>query len=507
VREIRVLSTRSFVVETLLRRECMKGRANTLLAEARGYLLFRVGVLATLTLLLTVVCTSTAWSAIFTVTNTNDSGPGSLRAAIEAANAKAGADEIVFADSVSGTITLASALPTVTDGAGLTIDGGGDVTVSGNDAVQVFVVGQGARLDLRNLTVSGGSPTFEDQFGGGIFNDSGTLVVTDSTISGNSSTLSGGGIFNAEGGLVEVSGSTISGNRAELFSGGGIYNEQGGTVIVTDSTVHNNEAADFGGGVFNARGGKVEVEDSTFSINHASDGGGGIFNSGALSVTSSTFSANDSDVDAGGIQNEDGTLSVTNSTFWANNATQTGGAILNSSEGVLDVTNSTFSGNSSGEGAGGVHSRFGDTATLRSTIVADNAGGNCLGLITDGGYNVDDDGTCGFTQATGSLPNTNPLLDPAGLQDNGGPTQTIALQPESPAVDLVGQGACPPPTTDQRGVQRPQGESCDSGAFELVQQPPKPTTKEECKKGGYKEFGFKNQGRCIAFVNRSARDQ
>jgi hypothetical protein len=59
-------------MEILLRRECMKARANTLLAGARGYLLFRVGVLATLTLLLTLVCASTAWSAIFTVTNTND---------------------------------------------------------------------------------------------------------------------------------------------------------------------------------------------------------------------------------------------------------------------------------------------------------------------------------------------------------------------------------------------------------------------------------------------------
>jgi hypothetical protein len=452
------------------------------------------------------VCASTAWSAVFTVTNTNDSGPGSLRAAIEAANANAGADEIVFADGVGDSITLSSTLSKVTDPAGLTIDGGGDVTVSGNDAVKVFVVGQGARLVLRNLTVSGGSPTVEDQFGGGIFNDGGTLVVTDSTISGNSSFFDGGGIYNAEGGLVEVSGSTISGNFV-FGSGAGISNEQGGTVIVTDSTVHNNEAADVGAGVFNRRGGKVEVENSTFSINHASDGGGGgIFNSGALSVTSSTFSANDSDVTAGGIENQDGTLTVTNSTFWANNATQAGGAILNS-VGMLDVTNSTFSGNSSGEGAGGIHSRFGDTATLRSTILADNAGGNCLGLITDGGYNIDEDGTCGFTQATGSLPNTNPLLDPAGLQDNTGPTQTIALQPESPAVDLVGQGACPPPATDQRGVGRPQGQSCDSGAFELVQQPPNPTTKEECKKGGYKEFGFKNQGRCIAFVNSSARDQ
>ena len=75
-----------------------------------------------------------------------------------------------------------------------------------------------------------------------------------------------------------------------------------------------------------------------------------------------------------------------------------------------------------------------------------------------------------------ALSNTNPLLDPAGLKDNGGLTQTIALQPDSPAVDLVGQSACPPPTTDQRGVGRPQEEACDSGAFELVQQSTPPVS-------------------------------
>src|SRR5687768_10797552 len=77
------------------RRKCMKARANTLLTTVRGYLLIRVGVLATLTMLLqlAVVCVSAAWATTFTVTNTTDSGPGSLRAAIVAANANAGADE------------------------------------------------------------------------------------------------------------------------------------------------------------------------------------------------------------------------------------------------------------------------------------------------------------------------------------------------------------------------------------------------------------------------------
>ena len=422
------------------------------------------------------MCVSAAWATTFTVTNTNDSGPGSLRAAIEAANANAGADEIVFADGVSGTITLSSTLSKVTDPAGLTIDGGGDVTLHSIVAAHLFVVGQGARLDLRNLTVSGGSPTSADQFGGLIFNEGGTLVVTDSTISGNSSSFNGGGIYNDEGGLVEVSGSTISDNWVDGW-GGGIYNEQGGTVIVTDSTFHKNEAGDYGGGVFNRQGGKVEVTDSTFSGNHAADNGAGIANFGTLTVSGSTFSGNFGDFEGGGIYNEGEQLKVTNSTFFGNEGGFGGGGIV-SYGGQVEVVNSTISNNTSFEnGAGGI---YGGLFTLRNTIVANHAGGNCgwspaLPPVVDGGYNVDDDGTCGFTQATGSLPNTDPLLDPAGLVDNGGPTKTIALQPESPAVDLVGQGACPPPATDQRAVERPQGEACDSGAFELEQQAtPKP---------------------------------
>jgi hypothetical protein len=71
------------------------------------------------------------------------------------------------------------------------------------------------------------------------------------------------------------------------------------------------------------------------------------------------------------------------------------------------------------------------------------------------------------TTATSSLFDVDPLLAP--LADNGGSTQTMALDPASPAVD-----AGPPkrrlgcPARDQRGVQRPQGAHCDMGAFELT---------------------------------------
>src|SRR5215216_4278535 len=103
---------------------------------------------------------SQAQALTYTVANTNDSAPGSLRQAILDANASSGvADTIDFDLSLSGpqTITLASQLPTITDGAELTIEGGSaDITLSGNNAVRVFMVGNSAKLTLNNLTVANG---------------------------------------------------------------------------------------------------------------------------------------------------------------------------------------------------------------------------------------------------------------------------------------------------------------------------------------------------------------
>jgi hypothetical protein len=149
----------------------------------------------------------------------------------------------------------------------------------------------------------------------------------------------------------------------------------------------------------------------------------------------------------------------------------------------MTITSSTIADNSGFE-AGGVFS-FG-SLTVKSTILGSNSGGNCLGNITDGGYNISDDITCGFAQ-TGSANNgdgVNPLLAPA-LANNGGPTQTIALLSGSPAIDAIALADCTdqqgsPLTTDQRGFPRPDfGEiACDIGAFESQEsfagQPGKP---------------------------------
>jgi CSLREA domain-containing protein len=156
------------------------------------------------------------------------------------------------------------------------------------------------------------------------------------------------------------------------------------------------------------------------------------------------------------------------------NTSDFGGGIENRG-GALTVTNSTFSGNSADISGGGIFNGSGETATLRNTIVANSpSGGNCsnLGTLTDGGYNIDDGTSCGFSQANNSMPSEDPLLDPDGLQNNGGPTKTIALMNGSPAINAIPQGTngCGTDiTTDQRGVSRPKGSGCEVGAFEKKQ--------------------------------------
>lgn len=98
---------------------------------------------------------------------------------------------------------------------------------------------------------------------------------------------------------------------------------------------------------------------------------------------------------------------------------------------------------------------------------------NCIGTISDLGYNISDDSSCGFGAST-SLNNTDPRLDPSGPQQNGGPTETVALRAGSPAIDTIPIPDCTdqggnPLTTDQRGFSRPDaGEAfCDIGAYEF----------------------------------------
>jgi hypothetical protein len=216
-------------------------------------------------LVMAVVLASPAWAATFTVDRSDDpdlsttptaddctdaANDCSLRGAINAANSSSGvADTINFNLVSPATITLGSQLPTITDSAGLTINGGSaNITVSGNNTVRVFEVGtstiSGAKLTLNNLTVANGRA---DNAGGGILN-LGTLEVNNSTISGNRAGTFSGGIHNV--GTLTVNSSTISGNSAGTDNGG-IGNASAGTLTVNNSTISGNSANNNGGGIGN----------------------------------------------------------------------------------------------------------------------------------------------------------------------------------------------------------------------------------------------------------------
>jgi uncharacterized repeat protein (TIGR01451 family) len=259
--------------------------------------------------------------------------------------------------------------------------------------------------------------------------------------------------------LTVASDLTISGAGAAttILDGGNsdrVLNIGSGTVTVQGVTIRNGRSSGDGGGISNND--TLTVTNSTISGNNAGGNGGGIDSPGTLTITNSTISGNAAFGVGGGIfKDTGGPAAVTNSTISGNNANQ-GGGIFNDTGGTLTVTNSTISGNTAFGGSGVINA---STATITNTIVANN---DCLGFtITDGGNNLS------FPGATCPGINADPVLGP--LQNNGGPTATMALGAGSAAIDAVPAGD-PCPATDQRGVFRPQGPRCDIGAFEL--QPP-----------------------------------
>jgi len=287
-----------------------------------------------------------------------------------------------------------------------------------------------------------------------------------------------GTIFLGQGELLIDKDLTINGSGAPQLQVDGAKSSRefeiaaGATVSISGLTMQNGNVltptAPFGGGIRNF--GTLTLTNTVVTGNGTSGEGGGIHNDeGMLTIVGSTISDNFAG-NGGGIMNAEGAVSITNSTV-SGNVGGLGGGIQNS--GSMTIINSTIAGNTVGSqgGRGSGIANTGLRTTLINTIVAnDPAGGNCAGPITtDGGYNIEDGTTCGFTAAT-SHSNANPGLDLAGLLSNGGPTPTIGLLTGALAVDLIptGVNGCGTTiTTDQRGVARPFGSGCDVGAYEL----------------------------------------
>jgi len=292
-------------------------------------------------------------AAVVTVTNTDDSGPGSLRQAITDAP---DSSTIRFDASIAGqTIVVTSGFMPIAKS--LTIEGPlpAGITISGNLSSRVFRVEQNTTVVLRNLSIVNGRFVS----GAGVLNQ-GALTLDHVLLANNETTGDGGGLA-AIGAATQTTilNSTISGNVARR--GGGIAVDR--PVIIRNTTIAENTAGD----------------------------GGGMFVVG-------------------------GTVSVRNSII-ANNVDN-------------DPTNA----------------------------VTANCGKN-VDVPVFLGTNLSSDDSCG------TEPNIfigNPMLGP--LANNGGPTKTQALSVGSPAID--GGTACTEPT-DQRYVARPQGVTCDIGAFEL----------------------------------------
>jgi CSLREA domain-containing protein len=274
-------------------------------------------------------------------------------------------------------------------------------------------------------------------------------------------------------------GQTVDGGgSSEVFAVG-----SGATLTLSGLTIsHGNSAT--GGGVDN--GGTLTVTNMTFSGNSSGTlgAGGAIYSTGSLTVTAATFSGNavGSSGAGGAIFNGGGTARIAKSTFFGNTAGGSGfGGAIFSNGGTLTVNSGTFSSNGVGAGGqgGGIFVSSSGSALLENSILAGSTGGNCAGSVENGGYNISDDGACGFGSSTVGVngqtlgDNVNPRFDPTGLQNNGGPTQTIAIEPGSPALDAIPAAQCL--LTDQRGAPRPDplelasaNPACDVGAKSLA---------------------------------------
>jgi len=519
--------------------------------------------------------------ATFTVTNNLDDGStGSLVWAISqaAANSDSG-NTIVFSPSVTD-IVFSNTL-TITNNKPLTIDGGTGVTLDGNDTIEVMSVGDNANVTLKNMTIQGGYTTGDGAGigsagrlvidkctftnntagnewagGGGIFIDQGSATISNSTFTNNSDTNGGGGGIGIYSGTLNITNCTISNNSG----GGGIYNRVGsitisGTTIsgnsssasgggidcpyansslsITDSTITHNTAHGSGGGI-DANNGSITLTDCTISDNTANAGDGGGIATPTMTITNCLINGNTASGNGGGIDCPN--LTITGATVSNNTAAGSGGGvysidILNGADltmknctinnnqatsgsgggvygydittisnstiydnttlagngggiyitveydivyGILAdsttiITNSTVSGNSlvSGTSSGsGIYGYTGltsvpnaNTIDMINTIVSNGVDGDLAG---GAGYKGSND-LIGDGQNTSGLTNTisgDPKLAPLG--NYGGPTETLALLPNSQAINAgTTAGAT---STDERGVARDS--QPDIGAYE-----------------------------------------
>ncbi len=327
---------------------------------------------------------------------------------------------------------------------------------------------------------NGGSGSFQGGNGGhggsggrasgGAIYSWGTLLLSNCTMRGNQ-VLGGNGGAGGDAGTGAFPGIRGEGGRGGAAEGAGLFN--GGTAAIVNCTFADNiafggdtEAASneggrdvgqdgqpgghaFGGGILNS--GSIRTLNSTFATNQVVGGSGGMGGSGNFQGGDG---GNGGDAIGGALYNS-GSAAITNSTIALNGAF--GGTNGMSGEGPFAGEDGDF-----GLEAGANLANSGGALVLKNSIVGQTLSGSSIsGPVDDAGHNLSAV-PVGFS-GPGSLDNTDPKL--LALLNRGGPTETMGLDPDSPALDAADDSACPP--FDQRGRTRPEGVRCDMGAFEL----------------------------------------
>jgi hypothetical protein len=433
---------------------------------------------------------------VFTVTNTSDSGTGSLRAAITAADADTNAPQTInFSNSTAAgntnfyhgtahTITLASALPNITQDMPINGPGAATLTITGYTAgVRVF------NQATANLTFSGLTLTGRVTGSGAAIAQTATnenLTIGNSVITG-SSAGGRGAVYNMAGGTVTLSGCTVSNNTA---AGGVLWvNESsagGATLNILNSQVLNNTSTGPGGAVGSYFGGALTVTNSTLAGNSTSGGGGAMYlwgtPAGTTTISSSTIANNTAAGGGGAILLTSGTntLTVSNSTVANNTAAGSGGAIdLPTGINTTAVTSSTLTGNV-GLTGGAIVVSGGSPITLDNAILSGNTAGGvpevsstytvgasycALDTLAGMSFYTDNGGNLSPANSTPAALHLRPLVNALGP---AGPLGVIGLGAGSTGLDAGDPAQGGAGHADEIGTLRPQSPGVDIGAVEEV---------------------------------------
>jgi CSLREA domain-containing protein len=450
-------------------------------------------------------------NAVITVTRTGGSN-GLVSATFSTANgsATAGSDytavsqSVSFADGVTtdqtvnvpitndataeGYETVLLSLTNPTGGATLGSPANATLTITDNDTASSVIVNTLDDLDLGACLPSPGHCSLREAVkyapAGShvLFSVTGTIVTLTQILFNQSINIDGPGVN-----LIIVSGNGGPDNHRVFRLPAGY------TVTINRLTIANGrEPFDVGGGIYN-NGGTLTVSDCVIRNNFAEYGGSGVFINGDSTTTFNRCTFNDNNggnSGSGGAVSANGTataiVNINNCTF-NNNHARDGGALALGG-GAMNVNSATITGNSAGfcdgngctDSAGGFRISDGKTATINNTIIAGNTiapgltSSDLGGTVASGDYNlIQNAGGWSFASGgTHNITGQDPLLGP--LQDNGGPTPTMALLANSPAID---QGNAFGLTTDQRGFVRPTddqsianadgGDGSDIGAYEF----------------------------------------